>query len=79
MAFREYVSIRKALRAQQDAHESRRSFAVITRNTFFIEIDACKNPRFLVDVFRNRHFGASTHVHMLCLVCTLVLSVLNVA
>jgi len=49
---------------------------VIPRNTFFIKIDACKNPMFLVDVDRNKHLGASKDVCMLWLA---VLSVLNVA
>jgi hypothetical protein len=52
---------------------------IIPQNTLFIEIDSCKNPMFLVVVDKKKHFGASKDVYMLCLVCTLVLSVLNVA
>jgi hypothetical protein len=36
--------------------------SVIPRNTFVIEIDACKNPMFLFDIDRNKHFGASKDV-----------------
>ena len=52
---------------------------VIPRNTFVIEIDACRRPMFLVDVDRNKHFRASKDVYVLCLACTLVLSVFDVA
>ena len=37
---------------------------------FVLEINACKNPIFLVDVDRNKHFRASKDVYVLC--CVLV-------